>query len=67
MNTKNFKVGDKVTIVRYRCNGSVDHQHESTIVKMTPKRAYLDERTYIDLASGIVRPAYLDYVTRVSG
>jgi len=58
-----LKVGDRVRIERSFAGGLVDHTRVSTVTRRTPKRAYLSRRTYVDLATGLVRPPYLDYTT----
>ena len=63
-----LKAGDRVRVERrwsWKAGGRLDHAWTATVARRTPKRAYLnDGRDYIDLATGLVRPAYLDYTTR---
>jgi len=58
-----LKVGDRVCIERRWRAGRLDHAHTATVIRRTPKRAYIGHQ-YIDLSTGLVRPQYLDYTTR---
>ena len=54
-------------VIERRKYGSVDHRYESTVVRITPKRAYFNARTWfaLDDPKREIKPRYLDYRTVV--
>jgi hypothetical protein len=62
----NASPGDKLTVVRAGVTGHVDARYTVTVARVTPHRLYLTgSRSYVERGTGIVKPKYIDYTTRV--
>lgn len=61
------KVGDRYQIVRTLGwnKDAIAHSHEDEVTKVTAKRAYFRDVWFaLDDEDRVIKPAYLDYVTR---
>ncbi len=58
--------GMRVTCTRYGHQRRVDATYVRIIARLTPKRAMLDDRTWIERSTGRVRPQYLGHATEAA-
>jgi hypothetical protein len=58
-------VGAELPMIRSGITGYVDARYTARVVRATAKRLYVDSKRYVERDTGIMKPHYLDYTTRV--